>query len=105
MKTAQAALARVGLTGIHDYDNMLGFQALQLLEAAGLLALRVVKGIPHELLGQAAELGLRTGFGSSLLSLGALKMFADGALGPQTAWMIDPYEGGSAGDIGIPTLT
>ncbi len=105
MQGAQAALHAAGLTGIHDYDNMLTFRALELLESGGLLTLRVVKGIPHELLGQAVEMGLRTGFGSALLSLGALKMFADGALGPQTAWMIAPYEGGGAGDLGIPTLS
>jgi hypothetical protein len=105
MKAAQAALHRAGLSGIHDYDNSLGLRALESLEAEGLLTLRVVKGIPHELLDQAIDLGLRTGFGSPRLSLGALKMFADGALGPQTAWMLEPYEGGGAGDRGIPTLS
>lgn len=105
MRTAQAALHAAGLAGIHDYDNSLSLRALELLEAEGLLTLRVVKGIPHELLGQAIDLGLRTGFGGPRLSLGALKMFADGALGPQTAWMLAPYEGGGAGDIGIPTLS
>jgi predicted amidohydrolase YtcJ len=104
MKGAQAALHAVGLAGIHDYDNMLTFRALQLLEAEGLLTLRVVKGIPHELLGQAVELGLRSGYGSGMLSLGALKMFADGALGPRTAWMLEPYEGGGDGERGIATL-
>ncbi len=106
MKAAQAALHRVGLTGIHDYDGVLAFQALQEMEASGELTLRVVKGIPRELLDKAIALGLRTGFGGERLSIGALKMFADGALGPQTAWMLEPYEGTSGrSSLGIPTLS
>jgi predicted amidohydrolase YtcJ len=102
MRTAQETLHRLGLTGVHDYDSSLLLSALELLDSRGGLTLRVVKGIPSELLGQAAELGLRSGFGSRLLSLGALKIFADGALGPQTAWMLESYEGSSS--RGIPTV-
>ncbi len=103
MREAQAAAHRVGLTGIHDFDSALSFQAFQELEARGELALRVVKGIPHEHLSAAISLGLRAGFGGELLRLGPVKMFADGALGPQTAWMLAPYEG--TWSTGIPTLT
>jgi predicted amidohydrolase YtcJ len=84
---------------------VLAFQALQDLEAGGKLALRVVKGIPREMLDKAMSLGLRTGFGSEWLTVGALKMFADGALGPQTAWMLEPYEASPGAGCGIPTLT
>jgi predicted amidohydrolase YtcJ len=105
MKQAQAALHRVGLVGIHDYDGVLAFQALQEMEASGGLTLRVVKGVPRELLDQAIALGLRTGFGGERISAGALKMFADGALGPQTAWMLEPYEGARDSGCGIPTLS
>jgi hypothetical protein len=105
MKRAQAALHKGGLTGIHDFDGVLAFQALQEMVASGELTLRVVKGIPRELLDEAIALGLRTGFGGERLSTGALKMFADGALGPQTAWMLNPYEGAPDGGCGIPTLT
>ena len=52
-----------GLTGIHDFDSTLALQAFLELEARGELALRVVKGIPHEQLSAAIALGLRTGFG------------------------------------------
>jgi predicted amidohydrolase YtcJ len=103
MRDAQAAVHRVGLTGVHDFDSTLALQALLELERSGELALRVVKGIPHEHLGAAISLGLRSGFGSGFLTLGAVKMFADGALGPQTAWMLAPYEGTWA--TGIGTLT
>jgi predicted amidohydrolase YtcJ len=36
---------------------------------------------------------LRTGFGDDWLRIGGIKAFADGALGPQTAAMLQPYEG------------
>jgi predicted amidohydrolase YtcJ len=39
------------------------------------------------------SLGLRGGFGDEFLRLGAIKIFTDGALGPRTADMFDPYDG------------
>jgi predicted amidohydrolase YtcJ len=84
-------LWRLGLTGVHDFDQRTCFQALQILAAAGELKLRVVKSIPLELLPQAAALGLRSGFGSAFLRIGAVKLFADGALGPRTAALLEPY--------------
>lgn len=103
MLHAQEAAHAAGLTGIHDFDSALALQAFLDLEARGGLALRVVKSIPHENLSAAIDLGLRSGFGGDLISLGQVKMFSDGALGPQTAWMLAPYEG--SGSTGIPLLT
>jgi len=103
MRDAQAAAHRVGLTGVHDFDSTLALRAFLDLERGGELALRVVKGIPHEQLSAAISLGLRSGFGNGFLTLGAVKMFADGALGPQTSWMLAPYEG--TWSTGIGTLT
>jgi predicted amidohydrolase YtcJ len=103
MKDAQSAAHRAGLTGIHDFDSSLAWEAFQDLESSGALRLRVMKGIPHEHLSAAISLGIRSGFGGERLTLGPVKMFADGALGPQTAWMIAPYEG--TWSVGIPRLT
>jgi hypothetical protein len=103
MVDAQTEAHRRGLTGFHDFDNTLAFKALQEMERRGALALRIVKGIPRERLDGAISLGIRTGFGGDMLRLGSLKLFADGALGPQTAWMIAPYEG--TWSTGIPTMT
>lgn len=92
----QAALSnawRAGLTGIHDFDGPRAFSAYQLLKERGKLGLRVVKNIPVAYLQQAIELGLRTGFGDDWLRIGAIKIFADGALGPRTAALFAPYEG------------
>jgi predicted amidohydrolase YtcJ len=83
----------MGLTGLHDFDRRRCFSALQILRQQGRLTLRVVKSIPLEDLPYAAAIGLRTGFGDDFLRIGGVKAFADGALGPRTAAMLQPYEG------------
>lgn len=93
VETAQENLWRFGITGAHDYDRSQCFTALQAIQASGKLKLRVVKSIPLEGLDHAAALGLRTGFGNDYLRIGSVKLFADGALGPRTAAMLQPYEG------------
>jgi predicted amidohydrolase YtcJ len=91
--TAIPGLWRIGLTGAHDFSSAKCFSALQILHERHDLNFRVVKGIPFENLAQAIAVGLRTGFGDEMLRVGALKLFSDGALGPRTAAMFQPYEG------------
>jgi hypothetical protein len=95
LEHAQQTLWALGVTGIHDFDPRSCFMALQEMEQAGTLALRVLKSIPLDDLPHALGLGICSGFGSDLLRIGSLKLFADGALGPQTAAMLQPYEGSS----------
>lgn len=90
---AQSNLWQFGLTGVHDFDGSRCFSALQTLQARDQLKLRVVKGIPVAELQHAAQLGLRSGFGNDFLRIGSVKCFSDGALGPHTAAMLEPYEG------------
>lgn len=90
---AQESLWKMGLTGVHDFDRELCIQALQILTLEGLLHLRVQKSIPSEYLDQAIQLGYRTGVGNDWLWFGGVKEFMDGALGPQTAAMLAPYQG------------
>ena len=84
-------LWRMGVTGVHDFDGRRCFMALQLLHARGLLQLRVLKSIPFELLSQAVDLGLSSGFGDDYLRIGSIKLFADGALCTHTGAMMAPY--------------
>ena len=93
MEKAQPILWKMGLTGVHDFDRRESFMALQQLHAQGRLKLRVLKNLPVELLDQVFELGLRGGFGSDMLRIGNIKVFMDGALGPHTAAMFQPYNG------------
>jgi predicted amidohydrolase YtcJ len=90
--TAQSGLCALGLTGVHDFDQRTCFIALQNLHAEGKLKLRVLKSIPLESLSHSVEIGLCTGFGDDWLRIGSIKAFADGALGPRTAAMLQPYE-------------
>ncbi len=90
---AQSILLQYGITSVHDFDHSKCFQALQLLHESGRLSLRVVKSIPLEDLSHAISLGLRSGFGDEYLRIGGIKAFSDGALGPRTAAMLQPYNG------------
>jgi len=92
LKQAQKNLWQMGITGAHDFDRRDCFAALQLLHATGDLKLRILKSLPIDDLEHAVALGLRSGFGDDWLQIGSLKAFADGALGPQTAAMLAPYE-------------
>jgi hypothetical protein len=109
VETARAAMRqgivhaqRLGLTGIHDPGHAIILSALQMMRAEGELGLRALVHIPTGELAAAVELGLRSGFGDEYLRIGGVKIFADGALGPQTAYMLAPYED-DAGNLGIPT--
>lgn len=89
--TAQDELLQMGITGIHDFDGKDCFSALQAIQRDGNLKLRVTKNIPFENFMDAINLGLRSGFGNDWLRIGGVKVFMDGALGPHTAAMIEPY--------------
>jgi predicted amidohydrolase YtcJ len=92
LRSTQPILWKMGLTGVHDFDRSRCFTALQVLHQSDELKLRVVKSIPLENLPQAIALGLRSGFGDDMLRIGSVKLFTDGALGPHTAAMLQPYE-------------
>ena len=79
-----------GVTAVHDKDGWLGALRLwQRLEAEGPLGLRVLQSVPHEQVDALHALGIRSSFGSPMVKLGHLKVFMDGTLGSQTAWMLD----------------
>ncbi|MDK2930272.1 MAG: hypothetical protein PWR07_403 [Bacillota bacterium] len=89
-----AAIPRMhefGVVGIHDCEDDLAFRAFQDMAARGELGLRVYMMIPRSNLDHAIGLGLQTGFGDTTLRIGPLKVFADGALGSQSAALLEPY--------------
>jgi len=97
---AQNTLIEFGLTGVHDFDGRNCFSILQKLHAETKLNLRILKSIPLDEMEHALSLGIRTGFGDNHLRIGSVKMFADGALGPHTASMLDPYND-DTGNLGM----
>src|SRR5436190_6622415 len=75
-----------GVTCVHDKDGWIGAAGLwQRLEPQ----LRVWQSVPAEPLPPLRELSLLSGIGSRFLRVGYLKVFMDGTLGSQTAWMLD----------------
>jgi hypothetical protein len=79
-----------GVTAVHDKDGWLGALGLwRQLEEEGALSVRVWQSFPHERVAELRPLGLRSGFGSPFLRVGYLKVFMDGTLGSQTAWLLD----------------
>ncbi|MDW8069208.1 MAG: amidohydrolase [Anaerolineae bacterium] len=85
-------LARLGLTAVHDMGDLNALEAYQRLREDGApLPLRAVFYLPLEALEPARALRLRSGLGDDFLRIGGVKVFADGALGPRTAAMLEPY--------------
>ncbi len=106
---ASAEFHRLGLTGVHAFTGAAAegpdqFATLQRLHARRELAIRTVATVPDRLVDAAAAVGMVTGVGDPMLRIGALKIFADGALGSQTASMLDPYAG-QPGNVGIQVRT
>jgi predicted amidohydrolase YtcJ len=103
MRRVMTDVHRLGLTGVHDMRIMGGedgppaFRAWQRLRSERRLKLRVCMMLPGERLSEVIALGLRTGFGDDYLRVGGIKLFSDGATGPRTAWMLEPFEDGGSG--------
>ncbi|MCS7283597.1 MAG: amidohydrolase [Anaerolineae bacterium] len=87
-------LSRLGLTAVHNMGDLAVLEACQRLREDGApLPLRVVFYLPLEALEHARALRIRSGLGDGFLRVGGIKVFSDGALGPRTAAMLEPYLG------------
>lgn len=79
-----------GVVAIHDKDGWLGAPGIfQRISDSEGLTLRVWQSLPYEKLTELEGLGLKSGIGDQHLRIGYLKVFMDGTLGSQTAWMLD----------------
>ena len=92
MREGQEKAFAQGLTGVHDLDGTRALKVWQILRELGQMRMRVCKSVPAGSLDEALALGIRSGLGDERLRIGGVKFFADGALGPRTAWMLEPYE-------------
>jgi predicted amidohydrolase YtcJ len=99
LKAALDEALGYGITSIHvppGTDHSSGpevWRDLQTLRARGQLQVRCLVHIAQPDLQGAVGLGLRSGFGDAWLRFGGLKLFADGALGSESAEMLTHYEG------------
>jgi hypothetical protein len=94
LKEAVRHAQSLGVTSTHDMGvGHRTLAALRKLREQGELGLRVRAYLKRERLDEFIAEGLRTGDGDDLLSIGGAKFVADGALGSQTAFMLEPLEG------------
>lgn len=94
-------MLRQGCVGVGNFDKNEGWETLEALDIAGQLHARVTQYFALEVMDEAIKAGLRTGFGSSHLKVGGVKLFADGALGSQTALMLKPYVGSKSTGVAV----
>ncbi len=92
---AMRGMNRAGLTAVHCMDGAGGigtFNTYLRLREQGRSTLRIGKHLPVEDLDGVIGAGLRSGYGDEWVRIIGIKVFTDGALGPKTAWMLEPYE-------------
>ncbi len=70
-----------------------GLQAYQDARDAGELSYRAYCLMDVAYLERYIAAGLHTGFGDSMVRIGAIKQFADGSISERTAWLAEPYVG------------
>lgn len=96
LKAAGQAVLAVGITTVHT-DDLGGMEDLKLMIELyqKLWKERMIPRshlhIHHEHIPQARELGLKTGDVQDGITIGSVKIFADGSLGARTAAMLDDY--------------
>ena len=92
-------LNRLGITAVHDQrmkdqsEGPLAMNVYQRLQEKDKINLRINCNIAAHDLQHIRSLGMRSGFGSDTVRIGHLKLFADGTMGSQTAWMLKPFSG------------
>lgn len=98
LKQAMEYCMKCGLTSIHTNDPLYlgGFdQTYQLFDELinqERIGLRSHLLIDYPFLSTLKEKNMLPGYGNSKLKIGAIKIFADGALGRRTALLSEPYE-------------
>lgn len=102
LHAAYAEAWRFGIVGVHSMDDAGSLWHLARHHASRVLGVRVVHAVPLANLAHASALGLRSGVGDNWLRIGGVKIFSDGALGSQTAYMFDPYP--QRGDCGVANI-
>ena len=95
---------RRGVTGVHSFDGPDAFGFLERLAERKQLGLRLNMYPRVECLGDLEKAKVSYGQGTPFFRLAGIKIFADGALGSQTALCFHKYRG-SKNNIGIEVTT
>jgi len=92
VKSALKHAASVGVTSVQDmnpsYDDLAAYSELA---SRGELTTRIYAAPMETDWYDQAKIGVRRGFGSAWLRIGAIKGYADGSLGSTTAYFFEPY--------------
>ncbi len=104
LAAALRLLLRQGITSVHLMEEMPIFSALQTLRGRGQLGARVTLYRSLSALDDLICAEVRSGLGDEWLRLGGVKLFLDGSLGSQTAWLFRPYQNKTPADCGIPRM-
>ncbi len=96
LAAGQRKFARMGLTGFHTMETEGEASILQQMHQQGSLRLRGVYYLREHSLDSLIVLNIRSGLGDQWLKFGGLKLFVDGSLGSQTAYLLKPYERSSS---------
>jgi predicted amidohydrolase YtcJ len=90
--SASSVALRSGITSVQTLldtpEQMIGYARLR---RAGKLQIRVVGMPPYDAVQALHHHGVNSTFGDERLRFGACKLFSDGSLGAQTAWLAQPY--------------
>jgi predicted amidohydrolase YtcJ len=89
-----------GITGFHSLDGPEAWEFFEKLHGQKKLGFRVHYYFPVDRLDDLIKKKMVTGMGDETLRIGGIKIFSDGALGSQTAFMKKPYLG-SNGNQGL----
>jgi predicted amidohydrolase YtcJ len=89
---ASRAALRTGITSVQTLlDTPQQMQAYSRLKRKGKLPIRIVGMPPYSAVQALHHHGINSTFGDDFLRVGACKLFSDGSLGAQTAWLSAPY--------------
>jgi len=103
LRQFQNGLSYCASKGITTLDfvscTLESYKALQILRKEGKLLVRVRVHMTPKALDALSALGIRGGYGDSMLKVVGIKAFADGSLGARTAWLSFPY-GDQPGEFG-----
>lgn len=92
---------RFGITAVHSVETASELSHYQHLHSEEALGLRIFFYLPLNVLPAMQELNIHSGFGNPSLKICGIKMFADGALGAQTAEMLENYQGLDHAGVGV----
>ncbi len=93
IRNGMRAAHQAGVVSVHNFETRKAFRIFQQLRNRRELNMRILHSFAVEELDAVIGAGIMSGFGDKLLKTGYIKLFADGALGVRSAWMLSPYVG------------